>query len=240
MISILTPTQNRREVFKLCEMWMQNQTFSDPVQWIIVDDGEEKIDMPKVKNWHIDIINRKPSPDNSHADNLLAGLEALRYNKVVMLEDDDYNSPNYLQLCSDKLDNCDIVGPDNIVKYSIKHRCYTKKAYGPSVGTGIMAGTAFKGYKAVEYLQKICNEADPKNYNQLLDQKFWGCFAAEVKGWYKNEGDVINIKGHVDNGITERHYKPFGKPDPKAEYFKSVVGKDFKYYIPYFNKGIKK
>ena len=43
MISICTPTHNRRLFITTMISCIRHQTYSGPLEWIIVDDGDDKI-----------------------------------------------------------------------------------------------------------------------------------------------------------------------------------------------------
>ena len=38
-VTLITPTGDRPQCFRLCEHWMRRQTYDGTVQWIVVDDG---------------------------------------------------------------------------------------------------------------------------------------------------------------------------------------------------------
>lgn len=232
MINLLTPTNNRVDVFSLCARWMQNQTYEGPVNWIVIDDGKEKVQVPKVKNWNIVHIQRPPMEGNSHAANLLEGLEHLKSDKVIMIEDDDYYHPKYVQLCAAGLEEKSIIGCNKLIKYSLPTKTYMLSTYNMPAPVA-MVGTSFKG--KIDEFKKICEEADPlAGDQQLLDVKLWGLFSDAEKGYYKNDYPiVVGLKGHVKNGITTKHERHLGTPDSNLNMLKKILREDIALYKPY-------
>ena len=92
--TLLTPTGDRPEAFKLCQNWIGKQDYIGKIRWIIVDDGTISTEI-KYKT-HIDIVViRLPSKaGNTQARNLTAGLKLVtEQDKLIIIEDDDYYAP---------------------------------------------------------------------------------------------------------------------------------------------------
>lgn len=132
MISLITPTGARPEAFKLCKQWMIKQTIREPIEWIIVDDCE-----PQTVGFHIDeamcFQNRvhliRPRPywepgENTQERNMLAAIERCSGDKIFIIEDDDYYSPQYLELMSIMLDSVELIGECGARYYHIPSRSY--------------------------------------------------------------------------------------------------------------------
>ena len=124
---LITMTGMRKEAFELCKRWMRSQTYKGQVRWIVVDDGMprySRFDMPK--NWIVEHVNPIPSwraGQNTQARNLREGLRrAKEGDRIVIIEDDDYYSPEYLENVSKWLEKADLVGECNSRYYNVKNR----------------------------------------------------------------------------------------------------------------------
>lgn len=123
MLTLITPTSDRPQAFALCERWMSRQTYSGPLHWIVVDDGSERTDCTRGQ----DVIRRPAGehPHQSFLNNLLAGFrraESFAAQKVLIIEDDDWYHPGYLQQMSDWLEDADVVGQGRARYYNIQSR----------------------------------------------------------------------------------------------------------------------
>lgn len=94
-ISIITPTGGRQQAFKLCERWMKRQTLQ-PDEWIVVDDYEK----PTKCKMGQKVIRRKPFWQYGRMTlqkNLLEALKVVTGDIILIIEDDDWYSPNYIE-----------------------------------------------------------------------------------------------------------------------------------------------
>ncbi len=122
-ITLITPTGNRRDAFRLCEHWVKRQTYRGPLQWIVVDDGERPTKTSQGQLY----IRREPRPnDPKHTlcANTRLALREVQYDKILVIEDDDYYSPRYVETMAGWLDNADLVGEMGAKYYFAKTRQY--------------------------------------------------------------------------------------------------------------------
>jgi hypothetical protein len=94
-ISIITLTGGRDLAFKLCESWMKNQTLK-PDEWIVVDDYK----IPTKCTMGQKVIRREPfweSGQMTLEKNLLEALKIVTGDIILIIEDDDWYSPNYIE-----------------------------------------------------------------------------------------------------------------------------------------------
>jgi hypothetical protein len=155
-ISLLTPTGGRPEAFKLCERWMKRQTIQ-PYEWIVVDDFET----PTKCTMGQKIIRRTPywqTKENTLQLNLIEGLKAVTGDIVLIIEDDDWYHPNYIENMTKKFEeyfnefeNCasesfalnkpSLIVSEGLTKYyNIKN--YSYMIY-PNINHGSLFQTAF-------------------------------------------------------------------------------------------------
>tara|TARA_B100000424_G_scaffold123286_1_gene93465 strand:- start:6832 stop:7866 length:1035 start_codon:yes stop_codon:yes gene_type:complete len=104
-VSICTPTFNRRPFFNMLIECFNHQTYSKSLlEWIIVDDGTDKIidlvqDIPEVKYYAIDkkiSIGKKRNMCNKYASGDI----------IIYMDDDDYYLPNRVEHVVSKLLPC--------------------------------------------------------------------------------------------------------------------------------------
>lgn len=183
MLSVLTPTGARPEAFAKCVEYMRAQDYAGPVRWVIVDDGPDPMPEPRIEGWQIVIVRPEPlwrPGKNTHARNILAGLE-LCTDQVVMVEDDDAYAPDWLSKCASWLALNDLVGeaPSLYRHLNGKERMMNNK-------TPSMACTALKG-RVIERLKEVCRKSET-----MLDRNLWK-IGGKV---YPFSGSVIGIKGY--------------------------------------------
>ncbi|MCA9117586.1 MAG: DUF616 domain-containing protein [Planctomycetaceae bacterium] len=120
MLTLITPTSDRPRAFALCERWIRRQTYRGPLRWIVVDDGHTPVECTLGQE-----VTRRPPGDvviASFLGNLLAGFrraESLGAEKVLVIEDDDWYSPHYLQQMSAWLDDFELVGEADARYYHV-------------------------------------------------------------------------------------------------------------------------
>lgn len=130
-VSLVTPTRDRPEAFALCAHWLSRQTFRGSLQWIVVDDGDAPVDHAHVAagvdraGWSADYVRRPPAPvHNTLPQNLLAGLEKVDSDLLLVFEDDEYYSPLYVEEMVWRLRTTDITGECKARYYNVQQRRY--------------------------------------------------------------------------------------------------------------------
>lgn len=122
IVTIITPTGNRRVAFGICEKLMAKQTYRGELQWIVVDDCEPRTEC------HLGQEVVHPTPtwtgQNTQCRNLLVGLYHTKGDKVLIVEDDDYYAPTYIEEMCKRLDTAPLVGEVSARYYHVKKRAY--------------------------------------------------------------------------------------------------------------------
>jgi glycosyltransferase involved in cell wall biosynthesis len=169
-ITVITCTGDRPEAFALLQRWMKNQMMV-PKQWIVVDDGIE----PLYPVREYEYIRREPTKDDyAHTLclNFERALENVKYDKIIVMEDDDWYSPVYIDYMSQLLDKADLVGLGNLIFYYPSIRKYMEKA---TVKQPAFAQTAFRK-NLIPIIKQICDGAS-KDFDLcgkgLIDSKLW-------------------------------------------------------------------
>jgi hypothetical protein len=138
MIVLITPTGARPGQFDLCQFFMQRQTYSGKVVWIIIDDANPvstaKVTDTFKPNWTIMKIYPKPvwlPGQNTQGRNIEAGINAVKVNfnladveAIFIIEDDDYYRPQYLERMMARFQHVKVLGEMNTVYYNVYYRNY--------------------------------------------------------------------------------------------------------------------
>ena len=227
MLTLLTMTGERPEAFALCQRWMARQTYTGAVRWVIVDDGRQPCSLAGIpEDWSIDLVLPDPvwSPgQNTQARNIHAGLDIIGTSeRVVIIEDDDWYAPNWLETVADALDKAELVGETRARYYNVaqrKHKTHENHTHAS------LCSTALRG-AALSTLKSVCRPSI-----QFIDILLWQ--AHSDKHLFQGEG-VVGIKGLPGRpGIGMGHDKKFnGKPDPQLKVLRSWIGVDVGAYFP--------
>lgn len=174
-LSLVTPTRDRPEAFELCIHWMSRQTYRDPIQWIIVDDGDHPVDPNLLvvarswKDWTIDYIRRAPTSDPcTLQDNLLAALEVVRSDKLLIIEDDEFYSPLYLEEMAWRLEVANLVGECNARYYNVRERRWEIQ---PNITHACLCRTGLKRPIYDLFLESI--RSSKRDKDVYVDIRLW-------------------------------------------------------------------
>lgn len=244
MIALITPTGARQQQFDLCAMFMQRQSYTGEVTWIIVDDAlpitTNKVGVGFKDKWTIIKVYPEPiwSGQNTQSRNIAVGIDALldNYNEkdieaILIIEDDDYYRANYLERMMNRIISVKVLGEINTVYYNVFYRGYLVNRNTSHVS---LFQLAFR--PEIIPLFKTCyNERfiDFKFFEKLHAQQF--VQRGEV-GLF-NEGNLaIGIKGMPGRkGIGAGHNRMTGiVSDQQMTYLKSQIQDDAKLYERYY------
>lgn len=226
MLTLLTATGCRPKAWAICEKLMMAQTYKGPVHWIIVDDGE--IPQPIIfqrNGWRLTVV--RPTPywepkQNTQARNLLAGCDWIgKHDKVVVIEDDDAYTPNYLATVDKWLEDADIVGEIKARYYNLPKMKYRQLN---NTEHASLCSTAFAGHVLDEF--RAACMANPK----FIDLHLW-----RHTKWIKGLHDtrmVVGMKGLPGRGgIGMGHRADFqGKMDSGGYVLTEWLGKNAALY----------
>lgn len=191
-IFVLTPTGGRPEAFSVLTEWVNRQTLKE-FAWLIIDDCEPATPAPWVREGIV-MVKLKPKwvwqpGQNTQAANLTKLLTFVPEGaKVIVMEDDDWYAPNYLEKMATALDSCELAGVIPALYYNLKTgkiRDMGNKAHAS------LSATAMTG-DALEYFRHLCKIGASR-----IDMKLWQREPNE-KAWLIREEGVpptIGIKG---------------------------------------------
>jgi hypothetical protein len=150
-ITVITPTGGRPSSFALAEHWMQRQTYTGELQWIVVDDCDPAT--PCTQGQLVVRPEHRWAPGKTTLNlNLLAAMPRIKYEYVLVVEDDDWYSKDYLQTMVDRFQVADIVGEVYARYYHVKEM---KWLLNPNHNHACLAQTGFH-LSALPVLERIC------------------------------------------------------------------------------------
>lgn len=225
-ITVITPTGDRPLAFALCKQWMKNQT-RQPDQWIVVDDGRKLLTPSNGMMY----IRREPcqdDPPHTLVSNLIVALPKITGDKILIMEDDEYYAPGYIEEMSVRLDKSEIVGICQSKYYHVPtggYRIFASKSHAS------LAQTAFRASFLSE-IKTILSES--KNFS--VDMKIWksvacrsGLFVDDVIPLY------LGIKGLPGRSGIGIGHKPttYGnvKDTNDKDVLKKWVPEDYQVYL---------
>lgn len=242
-ITIITPTGDRPEAFALCERWMSQQTLK-PDQWIVIDDGQTPT-IPSGLAKDIPMIygRREALPDDpphTLARNMTLALKFVAYEKVIIIEDDDYYSKNYIKTVSSWLDKHDLVGQIPTFYYHVGLRMYrnmSNRMHSSWFQTGF-------NFTAVT----PCLNGVLRKESLGIDTRLWRDFR-QNKYLFTGSPIAIGMKGMPGRkGLTVGHdletwkkYLSNAQKDVDMKFLKdSFMGSDTQYYTDFYDESLSK
>jgi hypothetical protein len=243
MITAITPTGDRPLAFALCQNWMFHQTVKLD-QWVVVDDGK----VPTKPFVPMDYIRREPQPDDPRHTlllNLKTAVPVIKGDKILIIEDDEYYAPNYVQEMAIRLNRYEVVGVKNSKYYHLPSGGYCTHA---NMAHASLAQTGFRS-SFLPTLSKLLENPD----RSYLDVQIWRNAGgvihdrASIQGLTRNRRGLLfidnpplylGIKGlpgrpGIGIGHTENRYAQFDGPDRAI--LKKWVPKDYQIYLDIIN-----
>ena len=221
MITLITPTGGRPEAFALCERYMARQSVRFN-QWIVVDDCKK----PTRCTMGQEIIRPDTfwqEGDMTLPRNISLALEQVKYDNILIIEDDDWYHPDYIKTLVEKLEKFDIVGEGHARYYNVAnygHMIHQNNTHASLCMTGFSS-------RVLEQV-KTCVE---KNIGQkFLDIEIWKLPVRKLV--YRDSLTCVGIKGMKGRGgIGYGHKGSFGSPDAAPFYtLRKWIGNDAEFY----------
>ena len=203
-VTVITLTGDRPEALDLCSRWMRDQTVK-PDQWLVIDDGEKPHPpvIPAQAGIHIDYIRREPCPDDPPHTMIINMKEAVKHVKgdvIIIMEDDEYYAPRYIEALDEKLEKYEVVGVGRSKYYHLPSGKYLKDC---NMDNASLAQTAFRASFLPEFVALL--EGD-----QYVDMRIWKHInATKTLRW--NDTDTspdrkINGRGYIFDDGNEHLY----------------------------------
>ncbi len=235
-ITVITPTGDRPFCLRRCQYYLERQTLL-PDEWIVADDGIKKsakfLDTPLC----LQTIDVKTNSDKkrSFTGNLLAIIPQIKFNKIVVFEDDDWYHPNYIERTIQRLSDCLICGQSRALYYNVRLKRYRTNG---NDNRASFCETAFRS----ELLCKLKKYCYPRT-SAFVDARLWN--HAKKNGLpnrlFQDKRLCVGIKGMPGRtGIGIGHRPPTHSyiHDPKWKKLKELIGEeDAQFYIDLHKAG---
>jgi len=161
ILTLITPTGDRPLAFALCQNWIRKQTLQ-PNQWIVVDDGK----VPLKPYVPMQYVRREPQPDDPKHTlvlNLKTAMPLIKGDKIMIIEDDEYYAPEYLEEMACRLNQHEIVGIGRSRYYHLPSGNYSRL---PNITQASFAEMAFRSSFLPEFKKFL-------NGGQYIDIIIW-------------------------------------------------------------------
>lgn len=223
-VTCITPTGGRPAAFRLCEKWMSRQTRL-PDQWIVVDDVHPATECRMGQEAYYPEPRWQPGQQSTQARNLLAGLAAVRGDVVLIIEDDDWYAPNYIEAMAQHLETHELVGERFGRYYNVATRRGRRMG---NLRHACLCATGFQS-SLIPRVQLVCRGA-----RQFIDIGLWGLdgMRSLLIDTEDHRPLTVGIKGLPGRpGIGVGHRDDFGEPDPTGTLLRSWIGEDAQTYL---------
>lgn len=228
-LTLITPTGGRPFAFALCERYMQSQTYRGPLQWIVVDDCVP----PTPCTMGQEVIRPTPcwnSGQNTQHRNMLAALPRIANDCILVIEDDDYYAPGYLQAMADDLAGADLVGTKFALYYNVALRVYRQHK---NSRHSSLCQTGFRS-SVLPTLSAVCSDIKQKWIDISLWEQWQGSkllalpptppLSVGIKGLPGRPGIGMGHRASVATNYTR---------DPTGEKLRTWIGEDMQNYAAY-------
>lgn len=228
-LTIITPTGDRPLAFALCQNWVRKQTLQ-PDQWIVIDDGK----IPTKPFVSVQYVRREPRPDDPQQTlilNLKTAVPLIKGDKVMIIEDDEYYAPEYLEEMALRLDQHEVAGIARAKYYHLPTGGYQQIA---NTKHSSLAQTGFRS----SFVPKFSEiwEGDPS-----LDMRIWQkvgqnqglLFVDAFKPLYLG---IKGLPGRMGIGVGHNpsFYRNF-KDDADRAILRKWVPQDYQIYLDVLN-----
>lgn len=217
LITVITPTGDRPEAFALCERWMSQQTYTGPIQWIVVDDGVN----PTACTMGQQYIRQRPMNHHSLCRNLRAAIPHIQGECIFVVEDDDYYAPHYLSTMVGRLQRADLVGEFGAKYYYLRHKSFRHNHQSEHHSSLCRTGMT----RAVLQTLERCAQG----WHPSVDLRLWRAWRGSTFSWRDADGTqslCVGMKGV--EGRQSRGWKPSRNAvnDAGLQTLEKWVGKD--------------
>ena len=227
--AILTPTGDRPAAFYRCLQMVAAQTVR-PRQWVVVDDGQVPLtDQMPLPDW-VSYVRRAPvkgDPPHTLSVNVLAGLDHIRPDTVLIFEDDDWYAPTYAEFMLSQMGEDLLIGLQPIRYF---HLGLSGWIHGEPPQHTAFAQSAFRRGHAWDHLAAVCRtNFQAIRETGVLDRHWWQtvegrhriireapCLHVGFKGGFGRPG---RAEGHRAGDLGYA-------PDPAAAYLDGTIGPD--------------
>ena len=225
-ISVITPTADQPRGIELLEGYMSRQTVQ-PDEWIVADDGNVPARLT-MGQLHL-VRPRMQEGGRSLASNMLAALDRVTGDVVVVFEHDDWYASDHIETSLLGLRQARATGSKWQRYYNVEHRCWIMMQ---NIGSAL-CNTAFRTDLAPA--MRVAAERALEAGTYGLDRLFWDSLSGADKCITETE-TVVGIKGLPGRPGLGLGHRPNASRqwtfDPDAEKLREWVGNDASSYFP--------
>lgn len=221
-ISVVTTTHNRPRCLELLELWLARQTVQ-PWEWLVIDDGTDHY-LPR---HHATVHLRDFAGEitDSFRGNWLHALDRIHGDMVIVMEDDDWYHPRYIETMVALLGPGDLAGLAGEAIYHPRMQRWMTMCNGDNAS---LASTVWPSRVSPVLGAHVA----------AIDTVYQDCYlwcAAYARQWdYRltlNRADDgrslhVGLKGLPGaKGLGHYHDGQFGLPDPGGRILERWVGR---------------
>lgn len=223
-ISIITPTADREFCLNRLAFYLKRQTFVGDIQWVITDSGSKSaisIGPPFSFNTvDYKYLGHIKKSHKSFCRNMQDALSRVKYNKILVMEDDDWYHPTYIEVMWERLHKNQLIGEIPATYYHIKDQSYRIL---PNVERASMCQMGFTK-EIISTLQHIL-----KQQNAFIDIQLWRYYSSQFRKKLYNSRLCVGIKGMPGNigiGIGHRPTDVHRIKDKNFQKLEEWIGKE--------------
>lgn len=240
LVSVITCTGARPEAFQLCCDYMQRQTYKGNLQWIVVDDsGDSKEEVFEKASKYgaattaMAYVNGpviwQPGL-NTQRFNMFTALKSVVGDKLLIMEDDEWYAPNYIEEMCKLLNFVDVAGEGNAKYYHVGvpgHKEMRNAAHASLCQTGLTRN-------AYQLLQSAVDSGelyfDIHLWRQVHEKRV-SCVV------FQDVNLCVGMKGMPGRaGIGVGHKTKDYLVDPNLVKLKEWLGADADNYLPFIKR----
>lgn len=223
MLTILTPTSGRPLAFEYLKQWIDQQNYNDSLQWIVSCDDWQDYTFPSTCTSILNPPDQMPKGMHSLNYNLICTLPYIRGDYILIMEDDDYYTSEFISIMDQFLESYNLVGISPTRYYNVATRRVR------TIANSDHASLAHTGFHAslLPLFTEILNQSKP-----FIDLAFWRSFHGS-KYIHQSNNIHVGIKGMPGKrGIGIGHKQEFGYPDPRLRIFREwSIPESYKQYF---------
>lgn len=232
--TIITPTGDRPETFKLCYRYVLRQSVQ-PSNWIVIDDGETPTPMPDISFLTYVRRTKKPTdPQHTLPCQVLEALNYVKTNNVLIFEDDDWYNSDYAETYLNWFNRPEkpiLIGQGNGIYYHIPDSKYLLIK---NTNRASLCQTGFTN-KAFDLVKEKCHSCISTK-TAFLDIKLW---KSPINKYLNLEESIhcVGMKGLKGRlGFSKAHKNTNGLIlDVNHSKLKELIKTDYSMYERFIN-----
>jgi len=242
-IAAITASRDRQDKLSLVIDCINNQTLKPDI-WVIVDDSKDALPADFFDKLVIPhkYIHQNQTLPSSTAWNTALALDNVRSEIYVMIDDDDYYPPTYLEnaISFFSSDTDELIGNKRWPDYRLADPSYRVRLTGTTAqdrGLAEWRQTLIKGEKLKYQIYSLFRQHPTERFQDCLLRDTLMTTDDQYHLYdFGEEHSSIGLKGYGDGkGVIDAHKSSDGfTPDPGYAILRKWMGKDIERYRKYF------